>query len=135
MDLIIGCFLLVVFCLLSGYHYLFGISVSELGFRQIIQLIISGGGGAYILSPYVFGALKKIKIPNFKFRKKEDMDNTSYNSDDDSMNDFKALLYLKERAIEIDCQEALDLVVKLNTLLFSHADHCKEEEKQNENKD
>jgi len=135
MDLIIGSFLLVVFCLLSGYHYLSGTPVSELGFRQFIQLVISGGGGIFILAPFAVGALKKIKIPNFKFRKKEDMDNTSYNSDDDSMNDFKALLYLKERAIEIDCQEALDLVVKLNTLLFSHADHCKEEEKQNENKD
>lgn len=134
MDLIIGCFLLVVFCVLSGYHYLFGVSVSELGFRQISQLIISGGGGIFILSPYVLGVLKKIKLPNFKPKKEEEMDNTSYNSDDDSMNDFKALLYLKERAIEIECQEALDLVVKLNTLLFSHADHCKEEEKQNEDK-
>lgn len=132
MDLIIGLFLLVVFCILTGYHYLTGLSVSELGFKQLVQLVISGGGSVFILSPFVINGLKKIKLPNF--RKKKDMDNLSSSYDDDCMNDFKALHYLKDRAIEIDSKEALELVVKLNTILFSATDSVKEEEKQDEKK-
>ena len=36
--------------------------------------------------------------------------------------DFQCLSYLKARAKEIQSQEALDLVIKLNTLLFSGKD-------------
>ena len=41
--------------------------------------------------------------------------------DSKDMRDYSTLVYLKNRAKELNSQELLDLVVKMNTLLFTSA--------------
>jgi hypothetical protein len=113
------------------------------GVRTMIQLFVSGVGSLVILTPlayrFIKGATSKDKenkpTDNTKKEEEEEMDNECCPlGNDETVADFKALHYLKERAIELQSKEALDLVVKLNTILFSISDTIKEEEKQDANK-
>ena len=141
MDLIIGITLLVAFFGILLYSMMIG-DISNV--RTIIQLIISGIGSIVVLSPFLLKFVKTFSdkkedsskpIDKPEKEEEKDMNNDfEFDCDKDSIEDFKALHYLKERAIELGSKEALDLVVKLNTILF--AVECVEEEgeKQDENK-
>ena len=53
---------------------------------------------------------------------------------DKELSDFQALSYLKDRAAELNSPEAMELVVKLNTLLFACCEEKEEGEKQDAEK-
>ena len=128
MDLIVGIVLLAWCLVLLGYKQISGIDLDQ---KTIIQSIVSGIGSVIILGPIVFSKLKNIKLPSLPKPKpnpkpekevddmKEDDTSNDFHLDSEELNDFKALNYLKDRAMEMNSQEALDLVIKLNTILFS----------------
>lgn len=129
MNLLIGTLLCLYFVGYSAYLYLTG--GDFLAPRTILQLVVAGVGSSLILFPRVVNLVKSVKMPNIlPERKKREMDLPSCNKQ--MKTDYECLHYLKDRAIEIDSQEVLDLVIKLNNLLFSDSCKIKEEEKQNE---
>ncbi len=118
MDLIIGIGLLLY--LIAGVAY--GLTYTFYG-KLIIQLVVCLVGSIFILGRY---GLNYFNNKQTKPEKEEDMElELPEDRDKNSLTDFKALHYLKERVIQIDCPEALELVVKLNTILFSQSD-CEE---------
>ena len=138
MDLVIGIILIVSFFGVLVYSLMRGDISST---RTMIQLIVSGVGSIIVLSPLSLKAIKKLstkKEDSSKTEKeREEMDKKEEACcfDKEDMGDFKALSYLKERAIEIKSKEALDLVVKLNNVLFANDLSIEEEgEKQDANK-
>lgn len=133
MDLIIGLCLLIYCVGATVYTYFNGGDFSDL--RLLLQLAVSGAGSIIILSPILWSKIKNIDfnipdLPNIIPEKEKEMDLPECN--DKVMMDTECLHYLKHRAKEIGSDEALQMVVKLNSLLF--ADTCKKEEKENENK-
>lgn len=80
----------------------------------LLQSIVSVVGGAYVLYPYALTLLQKTKKP-----KEDTTIDIPQHSCEEEYNDFKALHYLKDRALELNNQEALDLLVKLNTIMFA----------------
>ena len=104
-------------------------SYNEFDQRLIIQILVSGIGSLVILSGYVFAWVKNFKFPKIKLPKKQEKEKVvdDLSIDEKSLKDFKCLHYLKNRAEEINCKEMLDIVTKLNTLLFN--DCCKQEDK------
>ncbi len=86
------------------------------------QLGVSGAGFFYLIIMQNFNKVKDFML---KFYRKKDMDtNTDKNidlpaTDEKEFMDYQCLIYLKKRAEELKSKEALDLVIKLNTLLFS----------------
>jgi hypothetical protein len=120
MDIIIGLSMLGFFAYLL-FCYFF-IKDFEPDPRFYAQLGVSGVGFFYLL---IIQNLNKVKDFMFKFYRKKDMDkNTDKNidlpgTDEKEFMDYQCLVYLKKRAEELKSKEALDLVVKLNTLLFS----------------
>ena len=147
MDLIIGIALAVSFVCMLVYNLVRG-DISDT--KTIIQLVVSSIGSIIVLGPILFRYFTSSKDRNKKDEEdtKKPVDNTKEEEDEmdknntdccldkEEMGDFKALNYLKDRAIEIKSQEALDLVVKLNTLLFANDVSIKKEEgeKQDANK-
>jgi len=132
MDLAIGLVLLIYCIGASLYTYFFGGDFSDL--RTLLQLLVSGVGFMIILGPIVLKKVKNIKlpkIPNIIPEKEKEMDLPD--CDDQVIMDTECLHYLKHRAFEIGSEEAMQMVVKLNSILFS--DTCKKEEKQNAEKD
>lgn len=131
-DLIIGIVMLIFFFGLTAYSTITKDFSYDLKFW--LQLLISGAGSFYIL---VYQNWDKIK--NLFKRKEGDqvvepVDDkpcdkpcgkeqsclcAMLNSND--MRDYSTLVYLRKRAQEMQSQEMLDLVVKLNGLLFSTA--------------
>ena len=108
MDILIGLGLLVWSCGLFVFKQFFSDGLTS---QAMIQIAVATVGALVILGPKVFNLLINFEIPD-KEEEVELDDNTDYE-------DFKALNYLKDRAKEIESQEAFDLVVKLNTLIFS----------------
>jgi hypothetical protein len=134
MDIIIGIGLLIYFIGLWVYTAYSGGDFSEL--RTILQLSVSGIGSMIILLPILWGRIKNLSLPSIPNiipdiipDKEEQMDLPECG--DKIKMDTECLHYLKHRAAEIGSDEAMQMVIKLNTLLF--ADVCKEE-KQDENK-
>lgn len=118
MDLFIGIGMLLFFAYNVGNYFLNSNLEPDLKFYA--QLAISGVGSFYLLLLKNFSGLKQM-LP--KFRNK-DMDKnkeeiTEKSTEDKDYMDYQALVYLKKRAEELKSKEALDLVIKLNTLLFS----------------
>jgi len=112
MDILIGLGLLVWSCGLFVFKQFFSDGLTS---QAMIQIAVATVGALVILGPKVFNLLINFEIPEKEEEKEEEVeldDNTDYE-------DFKALNYLKDRAKEIESQEAFDLVVKLNTLIFS----------------
>ena len=108
MDILIGLGLLVWSCGLFVFKQFFSDGLTS---QAMIQIAVATVGALVILGPKVFNLLINFEVPE-KEEEVELDDNTDYE-------DFKALNYLKDRAKEIESQEAFDLVVKLNTLIFS----------------
>lgn len=135
-DLVIGIVMLIFFFGLTAYSTITKDFSYDLKFW--LQLLISGAGSFYIL---VYQNWDKIK--NLLKRKEGDqvaepVDNKPCDKpcdkpcgkgqsclcamlDSSDMRDYSTLVYLRKRAQEMQSQEMLDLVVKLNGLLFSTA--------------
>lgn len=107
--------MLIVFGI-GGFVYKY-LTAADITTNVILQSVVAGFGGLYIVYPYL-----KAKLSEFKNNTKK-IDNEFETGHDHSceqeMSDFKALHYLKDRAVEMKSQEALDLLVKLNTIMFS----------------
>jgi flagellar motor component MotA len=135
MDNIIGIGLLV-FCAWSGFN-VFNNSADAVTIKQYIELFVSGVGGIFILyssnKEKLVEAINKVSKlinnkssninndttnTNLETTKEEDkMENTNAEQDK-SLDDFKCLVYLRNRCVELNCPEALELVGKLNTTFF-----------------
>ena len=110
MDLLIGIALLCWSLGLLVFKQFFSDGLTS---QAALQVAVAGVGGLVILGPKIFNWIMNFEIPEVKpEEKKED-------SCDKDYEDFKALNYLKDRAKELESEEAFDLVVKLNTLIFS----------------
>lgn len=125
-DLIIGIVMLLFFFGLTAYSTITKDFSYDLKFW--LQLLVSGIGSFYILVYPNWTRIKNI------FKRKEGDRVPEPNSDTDSsgkeccklletkdLQDYATLVYLRKRAQELNSQEMLDLVVKLNGLLFSTA--------------
>lgn len=124
MNIIIGLLLMVYSIGYSSYLYLNGgIDLSDT--RTVLQLVVSGIGSFVILAPVVWRKLTQIKLPNFPKPKEKDV--KILDCDEKIKMDYECLHYLKHRSIEMGSDEALNLIIELNNLLFS--DSCKKEKK------
>lgn len=129
MDTIVGFAMLLFFL---GYgSYAFVAKDFNYDFKFALQMIVSLAGSIYLL---VWPNLSKLKsLFTFKQRKEGDVViepvAPSCNKSCDKLfckllegkdlQDYAALVYLKDRAKELNSQELMDLVVKINTLLFA----------------
>ena len=119
MDVLVGLGLLLWSCGLFVFKQFFSDGLTS---QSIVQIAVAGIGSLVILSPKALSFLMNFELPD-----KDDNDLDDIELDDqDDYNDFKALNYLKDRSVQIGSQEAFDLVVKLNTLIFS-GDYKEEE--------
>tara|TARA_Y100000385_G_C12855607_1_gene535012 strand:- start:401 stop:775 length:375 start_codon:yes stop_codon:yes gene_type:complete len=113
MDLLIGVALLCWSLGLLVFKQFFSDGLTS---QAVIQIAVAGIGGLVILGPKIFNWAMNFEIPE----KDDDDDLDEIKLDDEhDYSDFKALNYLKDRSLQIGSQEAFDLVVKLNTLIFS----------------
>jgi hypothetical protein len=128
MDIIIGFVMLLFFCAYGTYSLI--VKDFNYDLRFLLQMLISAGGAFYIL---VWQNLDKIK--SFFKRKEGDfvMPETEKTEpacgmgqsclckmlDSKDMRDYATLVYLRNRAKELNSQELLDLTVKMNALLFA----------------
>ena len=129
MNLIIGVSLCLFFVGYSAYLYFTG--GDFLDPRTMLQLFVAGAGSSVILYPRLVSFVKTAKMPNIlPERKKKEMNIPSCNNQ--VKTDYDCLHYLRDRAIEIESQEALDLVIKLNSILFSDSCKMEDDDKQNE---
>ena len=125
-DLIIG-----LACLLYGagvlvYKFYFG----ELETRMTVSGIVSLLGGCYIAIPYLLKVFKNVKLPSVPsvnpFKKREE--EMEFDLSEKELADIQALSYLKDRAVELKSEQAMKLIVELNTLLFSSQVAAEKEE-------
>lgn len=121
MDLLIGIGMLVFFGYTVATFFLSKDLEPDPKFYA--QMLISGAGSFYLL---FVQNLDKVKNLLSKLRNKTVDNNTDKKEEealplttDKEYMDYQCLVYLKKRADELKSKEALDLVIKLNTLLFS----------------
>ena len=124
MDLIIGSILLLYCIGVLVYKSVFNI---DFDVKLTSQILVSGIGSVVILGPFLYKRLKNFKFPKLGDGRMDNSLNIPFACEEHTINDFKALSYLKERAKEMNSDEALQMVIKLNTLLFSS--DCNHEEK------
>tara|TARA_Y100001937_G_C7078606_1_gene311814 strand:- start:580 stop:957 length:378 start_codon:yes stop_codon:yes gene_type:complete len=121
MDILVGLGLLLWSCGLFVFKQFFSDGLTT---QSIVQIAVAGIGSLVILAPKLTSWLMNFELPD---KEDDDSDLDEIELDDqDDYNDFKALNYLKDRSLEIGSEEAFDLVVKLNTLIFS-GDYKEEE--------
>ena len=119
MDVLVGLGLLIWSCGLFVFKQFFSDGLTS---QSIVQIAVAGIGSLIILGPKAFSFLMNFELPD---KDDDDLDEIELDDEHD-YNDFKALNYLKDRSLQIGSQEAFDLVVKLNTLIFS-GDYKEEE--------
>tara|TARA_B100002019_G_C20746415_1_gene346373 strand:- start:148 stop:522 length:375 start_codon:yes stop_codon:yes gene_type:complete len=120
MDILVGLGLFLWSCGLFIFKQFFSDGLTS---QSIVQIAVAGVGSLVILAPKVTSWIMNFEIPE----KDDDDDLDEIELDDEhDYNDFKALNYLKDRSLQIGSEEAFDLVVKLNTLIFS-GDYREEE--------
>ena len=120
MDTIVGLLLILVGVGLGAYAYITPDFVY--GVKFYLQLAVCFLGPILIFWSEIvkfFSHKEEPKMPDVI-----DHDHSGGTCDicDYSEEDFRCLSYLKKRAREIDSKEALDMVIKLNTLLFTGKD-------------
>ena len=121
MDILVGLGLLIWSCGLLIFKQFFSDGLTT---QSIVQIAVAGIGSLIILTPKLISWIMNFELPD----RDDDLDEIELDDEHD-YNDFKALNYLKDRSVQIGSQEAFDLVVKLNTLIFSgDYDVIKEEE-------
>ena len=118
MDLIIG---LILLLWSSGFFVFKQFFSDGLTPQSIIQVSVAAIGALIILSPKIVSWVINFEIPDRDPDVEDDdvEDDIQILDDATDYNDFKALNYLKDRAKDIQSEEAFELVVKLNTLIFS----------------
>lgn len=116
MNLAAAGIMLLYFAGTVGYSMLHGsLNVDLHDARFLLKLIISGGGAGYL----VYTDFDKLKSL-FKQTNKVVPDVPKIvDNESKYMTDYTSLVYLKNRAQELKSQEMMELVVKLNNLLFS----------------
>jgi hypothetical protein len=110
MDALIGLGLVIYSIGMFVYKQFFSDGLTS---QSIIQIAVAGIGALVILAPKFLSFIMGLKIPE-----KEKEDDIKLDDAKDYQ-DFVSLNYLKDRAIELRSEEALELVIKLNTLIFS----------------
>lgn len=105
---------IVGFCLM-GFFLWTGYNTSTYTTQIYAQMIISGVGAAYLL---IGGNLDKVKAFITKAKNITPADKTPVSIEDKSFKDFQASCYLRDRSIEIESPEALEMIVQINTALF-----------------
>ncbi len=110
--------------MLIYFVYVLGVSVysQNLNFDLydptfILKLLISGGGAGYL----IYNNLEKLKSM-FKTTTDKTQVDFKNNTQEKELMDYQSLVYLRKRAKELKSQELMDLVVKLNNILFSNVD-------------
>jgi len=125
MDFLIGLGLLVWATVVFVWGQFFSDGLTS---QDIIQIAVSGIGGLVVLGPVLINAIMNTGLPKPKpkpdTRKKIDKHKKRLNAAQekqfqDDYYDFIALNYLKDRANSIKSKEAFELVIKLNTIIFS----------------
>lgn len=112
MDALIGLGLVIYSIGLFVYKQFFSDGLTS---QTIIQIAVAGIGALVILAPKFLSFVMGLKIPEKEKEKENDIEL----DDTKDYQDFVSLNYLKDRAIELRSEEALELVIKLNTLIFS----------------
>lgn len=112
MDALIGLGLVIYSIGLFVYKQFFSDGLTS---QAIIQIAVAGIGALVILAPKFLSFIMGLKIPEKEKEKENDIEL----DDAKDYQDFVSLNYLKDRAIELRSEEALELVIKLNTLIFS----------------
>ena len=108
MDGLIGLGLVIYSIGMFVYKQFFSDGLTS---QAIIQIAVAGIGALVILAPKFLSFIMGLNIPEKEDDIKLD--------DAKDYQDFVSLNYLKDRAIELRSEEALELVIKLNTLIFS----------------
>jgi len=103
--------------LYAGAIWIF--SSMPIDFKSLLQIVVGLGGGAAILWMNKNYFLSLLKSRNSTPDKEND--SVPMSDEDKDFKDFKALKYLKDRAIEIDSVEMLELVTKINNILFKES--------------
>lgn len=124
MDFLIGLGLLVWAIVVFVWGQFFAEGLTS---QDLIQMSVAVVGGLIIIAPKLYGMLVNIDIPKpEKDKKKEEPQPCPFNIDPmDSekakkeYNDYKALNYLRDRASELGSKESFELVIKLQSLIFS----------------
>tara|TARA_R100001591_G_scaffold110925_1_gene122194 strand:+ start:678 stop:1046 length:369 start_codon:yes stop_codon:yes gene_type:complete len=111
MDILVGLGLFAWSCGLLIFKQFFSDGLTT---QSIVQIAVAGIGSLIILTPKLISWIMSIELSD----RDDNLDEIQLDDEHD-YNDFKALNYLKDRSIQIGSQEAFDLVVKLNTLIFS----------------
>lgn len=135
-DLIIGIAMLIFFFGLTAYSTITKDFSYDIKFW--LQLLVSGVGSFYILFYQNWDKIKNLFKRKEGDQVVEPVDDKPCDKpcnkpcgkgqsclcamlDSNDMRDYSTLVYLRKRAQEMQSQEMLDLVVKLNGLLFSTA--------------
>ena len=111
MDILVGLGLFTWSCGLFVFKQFFSDGLTT---QSMVQIAVAGIGSLIILAPKLTSWLMNFELPD----RDDDLDEIELDDEHD-YNDFKALNYLKDRSMQIGSQEAFELVVKLNTLIFS----------------
>lgn len=114
MDILVGLGLFAWSCGLFVFKQFFS---DGLNTQSIVQIAVAGIGSLIILTPKILSWVMNFELPDSKDTE-SDLDDIEVDDQSD-FDDFKALNYLKDRSLQIGSEEAFELVVKLNTLIFS----------------
>jgi hypothetical protein len=131
METIIGILLILFGILLGGYSYITADFVYDA--RFYVQMGICFFGPIYIFWDQILSLFKA--DPNEKEVEEVAIDKEPVPRIPDTTNnekfychrDFTALMYLRQRVNKIESKEALELIVKLNTILFASKFSAKDE--------
>ena len=110
MDKVTGILLLIGVALYSAYA--FTTEGFEFGTKFYIQVGAMALGSLYVLWEPLTELLKSMTNEKKNTKESEEHDH------DYCQKDFESLMYLKGRAKGIESKEAMDLIVKLNNILF-----------------
>ena len=128
MDLLIGLGLLVYSVGTFVFKQFFSDGLTS---QSIIQIAVAGIGSLIIILPKILSWVMNFELPDSEDTE-SDLDDIEPDDQVD-FDDFKALNYLKDRSLQIGSEEAFELVVKLNTLIFSGVEENSSDNKEVKN--
>ena len=128
MDLLIGLGLLVYSVGTFVFKQFFSDGLTS---QSIIQIAVAGIGSLIIILPKILSWVMNFELPHSEDTE-SDIDDIELDDQVD-FDDFKALNYLKDRSLQIGSEEAFELVVKLNTLIFSGVEENSSDNKEVKN--
>lgn len=128
MDLLIGLGLFVYSVGTFVFKQFFSDGLTS---QSIIQIAVAGIGSLIIILPKILSWVMNFELPDSEDTE-SDLDDIELDDQVD-FDDFKALNYLKDRSLQIGSEEAFELVVKLNTLIFSGVEENSSDNKEVKN--